>query len=295
VVTNQHVLAENDKITVKTLAGQELETTGLIGAVGADLMLLRLAKPSARPPILAQAANVLETAKIGDYLVVIGNHPDGVATQTGGYVTGFSPDRVELQAAFQLGNSGSPVFDLVSQQVVGVATIRDNVVLDADGFPPRIPDPALRRWFATRLDAVTKWEFIDPTKWRAQVRQVTEHHEISLALLAMYRGSLAEARKDLHLRAVIDRFESRLTPSELAAIGVSMYSMEQTREMVREALAYARDGADEFTSAEFYDYFHSSAAWTMNVADQVKFRAQLIKGLAAVDNNLPPYERRLRP
>jgi serine protease Do len=295
VVTNLHVLVENEKITVKTLAGEVLDTSGLIGAVGADLGLLRIAKPSARPPSLVLAANVLQTVKIGDRVVVVGNHPDGVATQTGGFVNGFSPDRVEVQAAFQLGNSGSPVFDLVGQQVVGVATFRDTVALDADGFPPRTPDPGLRRWFAARLDVVTKWENIDSAKWRAQIRQVTDFHEISLALLAMYRGSLTEARKDLHLRAVIDRFESRLTPSELAAVGVSTYSTEQTREMVREALAYAQDGADDFAAADYYDYFRTSAYWAMNVPEQVKFRAQLIKGFAAIDNDLPPYERRLRP
>jgi S1-C subfamily serine protease len=295
VVTDLHVLVENEKITVKNLAGGVLETSGLIGAVGADLALLQIARPAAKPPALLIAGNVLQSARIADRVVVVGNHPDGVATQTGGLVTGFGPDRLEVDAAFQLGNCGSPVFDLVSQQVVGVATFRDTTVLDSEGLPPRAADPAVRHWFGGRLDAVGRWETVDWTKWRAQIRRLNEFHDASLALLALYRGSLTEAARDLHLRAVIARFKSRLTPSELGEIGTSPYSTEQVREMVREALAYAKDGADDLAGIEFYDYFRTGQFWAVNVPDQVKFRAQLIKGFAAVDSDLRPYERRLTP
>jgi len=294
VVTNLHVLVENEKLTIRNLVGGVVETQGIIGAVGADMVLLPLAKPTGQAPSLKTAGDVLQSGRIWDRVVMVGNHPDRAPTQTSGLITGFAPDRIEVDAQFQLGNSGSPLFDLACQQVVGVVTFRDTVVLDPNGFPARPVDPTLRRWFGSRLDAVTKWEAIDWTKWRTQVRQVTEFHDASLAVWAVYRGALNEAAKDLHLRAAVERFRSRLTPSELATVGASTYSLEQARELLRVALAYAEDGTEELANGDFYDYFRTSPYWAVNVPDQVKFRTQLIKALTAADNDLPTFARRLR-
>jgi hypothetical protein len=95
VVTNLHVLVNNGKITVKDLTGAVLELHGVIGAVGADIALLRLAQPLGRPLSRVAAANVLQAAKLGDKVVVVGNQlGGGVATQLTGQIKRVSAPTV---------------------------------------------------------------------------------------------------------------------------------------------------------------------------------------------------------
>ena len=288
VVTNLHVLGDNEKFTIRNLQGEVVGVSaqGIIGAVGADIALLRLTDPATAPPALETADNVLQAAKIGDEVVVVGNRlGGGVATQTTGKIQGVGPSRVEVDAAFQPGNSGSPIFDRASNQVVGVAAYAETVPLDALGNPAKSAATALKRetrWFGYRLDSVTKWETIEWPKWRSQITQVTNYRETSLALLALLQGNLTAAREDAKLKRIIEQYP-------IAARGGAAQATE-VRTMLAQARAYAQDTAKDLRGG-FYDYFTSSLYWETSVPDQIKFRDLMLKAFAEVDSNIETAQR----
>jgi serine protease Do len=290
VVTNLHVLGENEKFTIRNLEGEVVGVSvqGIIGAVGADIALLRLADPTTAPPALEMAENVLQAAKIGDEVVVVGNRlGGGVATQTTGKIKGVGPSRVEVDAPFQPGNSGSPIFDRASSQVVGVAAYAETVPLDALGNPAKSSATALKRetrWFGYRLDSVTKWEGIEWPKWRSQITQVTAYREASLALLALLQGNFVAAKEDAKLKRIVEQYQAANAPRGSAAQAVAV------RTMLGQARAYAHDTADDLTG-NFYDYFQSSLYWETSVPEQTKFRDLLLKAFAEVDSNLQTAQR----
>jgi hypothetical protein len=303
VVTNLHVLGDNQKLTIKNLQGDVVAVQGIIGAVGADIALLRLAKPTGEPPSLVTADDVLQAAQIGDKVVVVGNRlGGGVATQTAGQVKGIGPARVEVDAAFQPGNSGSPIFDLGSRKVVGVATYAETIALDALGNPVSSSaknETGLRRetrWFGYRLDSVAKWETIEWTKWRAQIQQITEFREVSLDLLALVQGQFSTTKtKNPRLRTILARFEPRAGWVDAAGKpNFSSVPAEQVRSMVRAVRGYAEEGAGNFADDQYYDYFRTSLYWGTSVPVLVKFRSQLVQALKDIDANLESYEERLR-
>jgi S1-C subfamily serine protease len=77
VVTNLHVIGDNERLLVRTLGGNTVTWSGLIGAVGSDVALLRVAQPTGQESALALAEDVLKRAKIGDTVVVVGNRLGG--------------------------------------------------------------------------------------------------------------------------------------------------------------------------------------------------------------------------
>jgi len=134
VVTNLHVLGNNTKFTIKTLAGNNVrvDVKSLKAAVGADIALLGIAEGQDELTPLISSSNVLETTKIGNKIVVIGNRlGGGVATQTIGNIRGIGPSQIEVDAKFQSGNSGSPIYDIESKQIVGVASYTQTISADA--------------------------------------------------------------------------------------------------------------------------------------------------------------------
>ena len=71
IVTNLHVLCANPKFVVRNLAGGEVAVRGMIGAIGADVGLLRIVNSTGLPVNLVLADKVMEAAKIGDPVVIM--------------------------------------------------------------------------------------------------------------------------------------------------------------------------------------------------------------------------------
>ncbi len=287
VVTNLHVLGDNEKFTIRTLGGDVVGVSvqGIIGAVGADIALLRLTDPSTAPPTMGLAENVLKSAKIGDEVVVVGNRlGGGVATQTVGKIKGVGPSRVEVDAPFQPGNSGSPIFDRTSSQVVGVAAYAETVPLDALGNPATSSSTVLKRetrWFGYRLDSVTKWESIDWPKWRSQITQVEAYRATSLALLALLQGNLVGAKEDSKLKRIVAQYQVAAAPLARGSAAQAV----QIRTLLAQARTVGQETANDL-SGSFYDYFRTSLYWETSVPDQTKFREMLLKALTEADGNL---------
>lgn len=162
VVTNAHVVQGSGKVSFKTLDNRELAVGPLEIADSADLV---------RAPVegvdsaLVVARQWQETVRIGNEVVVAGNAEGaGVVREIEGKVVGIGPDRVEVDAAFVPGNSGSPILLKSSGEVVGVATFlklppRFDWFHEEDSEDKRKPVFHLHevRRFGYRLDTVRKW------------------------------------------------------------------------------------------------------------------------------------------
>jgi len=127
IVTNNHVVAEADEVTVRLQDDTELKATIVGRDDKTDLALLKV-QPKA--PLTALAWGDSEAMRIGDWVLAIGN-PFGLGgTVTAGIVSarnrmleGSGPydDFIQTDASINRGNSGGPLFN-TSGEVIGINT-----------------------------------------------------------------------------------------------------------------------------------------------------------------------------
>ena len=124
IVTNNHVIEDADQVTVTLNDGQLLPAKIVGRDAKTDLALLKIAP---RKPLSAAHFGDSERARIGDWVIAIGN-PFGLgSTVTAGIVSarnriinaGEYDDFIQTDAPINRGNSGGPLFDM-SGNVVGV-------------------------------------------------------------------------------------------------------------------------------------------------------------------------------
>jgi serine protease Do len=124
IVTNNHVIEDADEISVKLNDGTTLPAK-LIGHD--DKTDLALLKVTSKKPLPAAKLGDSDHARVGDWVVAIGN-PFGLgSTVTAGIVSarnrdiaaGPYDDFIQTDAPINRGNSGGPLFD-VNGMVVGV-------------------------------------------------------------------------------------------------------------------------------------------------------------------------------
>ncbi|MGE0116641.1 MAG: DegQ family serine endoprotease [Dongiaceae bacterium] len=128
IVTNNHVIAEADEITVRFHDDSELKAT-LVGSD--DKTDLALLKVETKTPIVSLAWGDSDGLRIGDWVLAIGN-PFGLGgTVTAGIVSarnrildqgGPYDDYIQTDASINRGNSGGPLFNM-DGEVVGVNTL----------------------------------------------------------------------------------------------------------------------------------------------------------------------------
>ncbi|HEX3885084.1 MAG TPA: Do family serine endopeptidase [Stellaceae bacterium] len=126
VVTNNHVIANAEQITV-TLSDDTALQAQVVGRDSiTDLALLKIDPKS---PLPAASWGDSTKAKVGDWVLAIGN-PFGLGgTVTAGIISatardihsGPYVDYLQTDASINRGNSGGPMFDL-SGQVIGINT-----------------------------------------------------------------------------------------------------------------------------------------------------------------------------
>lgn len=126
VVTNNHVIAEADQITVQFADGSDYEAELIGRDPQTDLALLKIERDEPFPYVEWADSNQV---RVGDWMVAIGN-PFGLGTSvTAGIVSargrdiraGPYDDFFQVDAAINRGNSGGPSFDLTGR-VFGVNT-----------------------------------------------------------------------------------------------------------------------------------------------------------------------------
>ncbi len=164
IISNQHVIAGNENVTLTLLDRSKLNFGQASAAVGHDVVAFSLLSDSKAMEVLP---DVEKRAAIGDEVVVLGNQRgSGVIEPLVGKLMGIGPDRVEVSAPFVPGNSGSPVIHLKTGKVIGVATYA--IIRKVDPLTRKpLPTPEVKR-FAYRLDSITTWE---PILWSAYHQQ----------------------------------------------------------------------------------------------------------------------------
>lgn len=169
--TNAHVAAGITNAGFKTLDDAAVQSGAASVAVGRDIFCM--AQPAGGAP-LEIMQDVETNAGIGDEVVVLGNaEGQGVINAITGRIVGIGADRVEVDAPFVPGNSGSPIIHLKTGKVVGVATYL--VVNNYDSATnEKNAKPVIRR-FGYRIDNVKQWQTVD---WRSFYAQAAEMEKI---------------------------------------------------------------------------------------------------------------------
>ena len=173
VVTNNHVIAEADEITVKFQDGEMLKAKVVGRDPKTDLALLKV---EPKKPLVAVAFGDSDLSRVGDWVVAIGN-PFGLGgTVTAGIVSarhrdinsGPYDDFIQTDASINKGNSGGPMFNLKGE-VVGVNTAIFSPTGGSVGIGFAIPanfakpiidqlrkfGKARRGWLGVRIQTVT--------------------------------------------------------------------------------------------------------------------------------------------
>jgi serine protease Do len=124
IVTNNHVIADAVEITVGLSDGSRLAAEVIGRDPKTDIALLRI-KP--RRPLIAVGFGDSDTAKVGDWVLAIGN-PFGLGgSVTAGIISARNrelaaelyDDFIQTDAAINRGNSGGPLFDM-DGRVIGL-------------------------------------------------------------------------------------------------------------------------------------------------------------------------------
>jgi serine protease Do len=126
VVTNNHVIADADEVTVILNDGTRLKAEILGRDTKVDLALLRV-KPE--KPLTSVQFGDSEKLRLGEWVVAIGNPFSLGGTVTAGIVSARNRDinsgpydnYIQTDAAINRGNSGGPLFNLEGE-VIGVNT-----------------------------------------------------------------------------------------------------------------------------------------------------------------------------
>lgn len=229
--TNAHVAAGVREAGFKTLEGTpiQLGTPGI--AAGHDIFLTTL--PPGKPAIEIMQA-VEQNASVGDAVVVLGNaEGGGVINTIIGKIVGIGPDRVEVDAPFQPGNSGSPIIHLKSGKVIGVATY-----LTVKKYDPATNEvlrhPVVRR-FGFRLDSVKTWQPVNWPLFYAQagelekIEQLTADLEKFLIDLGRNSRVTLGAHSNPAIKSRIDQWqavkkERKLSPKDMAQVNLNFIS-----------------------------------------------------------------------
>jgi serine protease Do len=174
VVTNNHVIADADEISVIMHDGQAYKAK-VLGADGkADLALLKLQDAPAKLPFVSLGNS--DDSRVGDWVIAIGN-PYGLGgSVTAGIVSARSrdinagpyDDFIQTDAAINKGNSGGPLFNLKGE-VVGINTAIFSQTGGSIGIgfsiPSNLAKPVIadlqkygktrRGWLGVRIQTVT--------------------------------------------------------------------------------------------------------------------------------------------
>ena len=284
LVTNAHVLAGNSGVNFTLLDGSPVRVGAAGSAVGHDMIRLAVAPDL---PVFSLLERVNENLLIGDDVIVLGNEKGAhVITPILGKVVGLGPNLVEVDAPFQPGNSGSPIIQVKTGKVVGIATyVRHERDEDAErnrppvsrSFDPRFgrslvqaqPPIIKLRHFGYRLDSVRAWqpvawpEFMAEAAMMKKVDALTENIEALIKDINDHQGHLSTG---MHYdpaiqRPVQDFFEAMgRRPSPEDALAARQHLLDSLRRVCQGDLTDVR-------SRLRYDYFQRDAVETQRSRD----------------------------
>jgi serine protease Do len=175
IVTNNHVIADADEITVKLADDTELKAEVVGRDTKTDVAILKV---KSTKPLTAARWGDSDRSRVGDWVLAIGN-PFGLGgSVTAGILSarqrdiqsGPYDDFLQTDAAINRGNSGGPMFNM-DGEVIGINTaiyspsggsigigfaIPSNLAKNVAAELIREPDHTVHRgWLGVRIQAVT--------------------------------------------------------------------------------------------------------------------------------------------
>ncbi len=175
IVTNQHVIANADRVRVKLHDGRTQAAT-VIGVDGAtDLALLKVAVSGLAPLCLGDS----DALRVGDAVIAIGNPLEYERSVTAGIVSALGRKVYEAQpfenfiqtdAAINRGNSGGPLLNRRGE-VIGVNTV---IRSDGRGISFAVPSNVVKRVVAQLRDrgyVARGYLGLSPTTLTPELRQ----------------------------------------------------------------------------------------------------------------------------
>ena len=126
IITNNHVIADADEITVDFADGSSLIATVVGTDPKTDIAVLRVQPDK---PLQAVEFGTSKSARVGDWVMAIGNPFGQGSSVTLGIVSAINrdirsgpyDDFIQTDAAINRGNSGGPLFNMKGQ-VIGINT-----------------------------------------------------------------------------------------------------------------------------------------------------------------------------
>lgn len=221
VVTNIHVIKDNDNLKFMTMDGDTLNPTHVFAAKGYDIALIKI-ENQYRNNYFDFVSDVFSTISTGDKVLVVGNSMgDGTILQTKGKIISIGPKLIEHDAPTFTGNSGSPIIETVTWKVVGVDTLsRKRDLLEwynqysKDQKGSQIKNDI--RLFGYRLDTIDDWERITFHALRNQHEDIEEVTIESLCVLSAVYGSDWHYQKSDTVSRVINQYLRKTSDESLS-------------------------------------------------------------------------------
>jgi serine protease Do len=158
ILTNNHVVAGADKVTVELADGREFEATEIKTDELTDLAVLRI---DVKEPLPAARLGDSGSLEIGDWVLAVGNPFDMDHTVSAGIISGKGrslrsgkragkrAEFLQTDAAINPGNSGGPLVNL-NGEVVGINTAIASNTGGYQGIGFAIP-ANLAKWVSSQL------------------------------------------------------------------------------------------------------------------------------------------------
>lgn len=220
VVTNNHVIADSEEITV-ILHDDTMTKASVVGRdPDTDLAVLKIDLKGRK--LTAVKFGDSDAARVGDWVVAIGN-PFGLgSTVTAGIISargrdinaGRYDDFIQTDAAINKGNSGGPLFN-TKGEVVGVNTLIYSMTGGNVGIgfavPTAVAEPVIKQlmkggkvkrgWLGVRIQSVTD-----------EIAESLNLDKARGALVASVSDNSPAAKAKIQPRDVIIKFNNREVP-----------------------------------------------------------------------------------
>ena len=177
IVTSQHALAGNRKLTIRDAKGRTLRGKNMRAAMLEDIVMMEIDSPPAGLPFFRVASDVDRTAKLQDEIMIAGDgEGTGVVKLTVGRLQAIESVILEVNNDILSALRGGPLFHPGSGTVIGVLAeaTKSSMGAAVRGVPGRSSDGTSTEgilYFGHRIDKIDKWQ---PLDW-------SDFHEASVA------------------------------------------------------------------------------------------------------------------
>lgn len=180
IVTNLHVIAENEGLTFKTKSNSNVAYSDTVFiANGLDAVLIPIEGVPAGTVALDVMEDISSQVKIGDAVVACGNSEGGeVLRRSKGKVLAIGPSVIETSCAIFHGNSGSPIYHKKSGKIIGVISHALKAQEGLDSLTREQENSPIRdkvRYFGQRIDNVKNWEKMSLSELNSQSKDLTNY------------------------------------------------------------------------------------------------------------------------